>query len=82
MYNLELEKAKKIILENKAKNVLIQLPDGLKSKSKEIKEDLEKNTNSTIFIWAGSCFGACDYPTNVENLKMDLTISFGHSKWK
>jgi 2-(3-amino-3-carboxypropyl)histidine synthase len=78
MYNLELEKAEKIILENKAKTVIIQLPDGLKPKSKEIQHYLTKKTKATILIWAGSCFGACDYPSN---LNVDLTISWGHSKW-
>ena len=77
-YNLELKKAAEEIKKQKAKNVLIQLPDGLKPKAVEIAEYLEKNTDSNIFIWFGTCYGSCDIP-NVKNI--DLTIQWGHSKW-
>jgi len=78
MYNLELEKAVKEIKKNKAKTVLIQLPDGLKPKATEIASFLEENTKATIFIWLDSNFGSCDIP-NVKDI--DLLIHFGHSKW-
>lgn len=77
-YDLELEKAVKEIKKIKAKTGCIQLPDGLKEKATEIASYLEKRTNSTILIWADTCFGACDIPS----LKVDLLIHFGHSKWK
>lgn len=77
MYNLELSKAIKKIKAEKAKSVCIQLPDGLKPKAKEIADKIEKETNAKCLIWAGSCFGACDVP----NLKVDLLIQWGHSKW-
>lgn len=77
-YNLELEKAVKEIKKQKAKRVLIQLPDGLKPKATEITDYLKKNTKAEIFIWLSTCYGACDYP----NLKeIDLLIQFGHSKF-
>lgn len=80
-YNLELEKAvEKIKLEG-AKKVLIQLPDGLKPEAKEIKQTLEKETSAEIFIWLGSCFGACDFPMNLQN-DIDLLIAWGHSEWR
>lgn len=77
MYNLELKRAKELILKNKAETVIIQLPDGLKPKSKEITDFLQKETSATILIWAGTCFGACDTP----NFKADMMIAFGHSEW-
>ncbi len=77
MYNLELERAIKEIKKQKAKSVCIQLPDGLKPKAKEIVDKIEKETNARCLIWAGSCFGACDVP----ELKVDLLIQWGHSKW-
>ena len=40
-FNLELSKAVNQIKTQKAKLVLIQLPDGLKPKAKEIKEEIE-----------------------------------------
>jgi len=80
MYNLELKKAEKLIKKNKAKSVLIQLPDGLKPKAKEITDYLKKKTNSDVFLWMGSNFGACDIPQD-KNLNVDLIINWGHSKW-
>ena len=78
-YNLELEKAAEEIKKNNAKLVCIQLPDGLKPKAKEIQEYLEKNTNSKIVIWLGSCWGGCDIPLQVEKLGVDLLVQWGHS---
>ena len=83
-YNLELEKAAKEIKKSKAKNVCLQLPDGLKPEAGEITEYLEEKTKSRITIWLGSCFGACDIPSGLENLKIDLLIQWGHNEfqWK
>lgn len=83
-YDLELDKAVDEIKKEKAKTVLIQLPDGLKPKANEIKEFLAKKVdkNTKILFWAGSCFGACDIPTQAKNLGVDLIIQFGHSEWR
>ena len=76
-YDLELEKAVKEIKKTKAKTVLIQLPEGLKPKAKEIVDTIKKKTNVKCLIWLGSCYGACDIP----NYKADLLIQWGHSEW-
>ncbi|HLD10607.1 MAG TPA: diphthamide synthesis protein [Candidatus Nanoarchaeia archaeon] len=60
-----------------AKTVLIQLPDGLKPYFKEIVDYLEARTKASIFIWEGSCFGACDIP----NANFDLLVQFGHNSY-
>ena len=78
-FNLELNKAVEEIKKQRAKRVLIQLPDGLKPKATEITNYLEKNTKAQIFIWLSTCYGACDYP---ELKDIDLLIQWGHSKWK
>ena len=78
-YNLEPNKAVKEIKNKKAKTVLIQLPDGLKPKAKEIVDFIENNTNAKCFIWMGSCYGACDIP-NVKDF--DLLIQWGHSEFR
>ncbi len=80
-YNLELSKAISEIKKSRAKTVCIQLPDGLKPKAKEIKEEIETKTNAGVLIWMGSCFGACDTPQSLENLKVDLLIQWGHSRF-
>lgn len=76
--NLEIEKAVEAIKEEKAKKVLIQLPDGLKPKAEEIERILKKETKAEIYFWASSCYGSCDLP-QIEGF--DLLIHFGHSKW-
>ena len=77
--NLELEKAIDKINQKNAKLVCLQLPDGLKPRAEEIKQQLEKNTKAQIFIWLGTCYGACDIP---QLTNFDLLIQFGHSHWR
>lgn len=79
VYNLQIEEAIKKIKELEAKQVLIQLPDGLKPKATEIAERLEKETQANIVIWADSCWGVCDTPVGIQNLGFDLLVQFGHS---
>ena len=78
-YELELEKVIKKIKKLKPNTVLIQLPDGLKPKAKEIADEIEQKTKATPIIYLASCYGPCDTP-NVKNI--DLLIQWGHSKWK
>ncbi|MEK6934866.1 MAG: diphthamide synthesis protein [Nanoarchaeota archaeon] len=75
-YDLELDKAIEEIKKIKAKNVLVQFPDGLKPKATEVAEKLKKETTANIFIWMESCWGSCDYP-EIKNI--DLLIQFGHA---
>ncbi len=83
-YDLELDKVADKIISEKAKIVLIQLPDGLKPKANEIKDYLKNkiDKNTKLLFWAGSCFGACDVPLSAENANVDLIIQFGHSEWR
>ena len=78
-YDLELEKVIKKIKKSKPKTVLIQLPDGLKPKAKEIADEIEQKTKATPIIYLASCYGACDTP-DIKNI--DLLIQWGHSRWK
>ena len=80
-YELELETAVKEVKRQKAKKVCIQLPDGLKPRAKEIANKLKEETAAEIFIYLGTCFGACDIPTNLKDVGIDLLIQFGHSEF-
>ena len=82
-YDLELEKAVKTIVSEKAKIVALQFPDGLKNKAIEVAAFLEKSTGAKCLIWMGSCFGACDVPqpSAMNSMKVDLVIQWGHSDW-
>ena len=79
-FDLELERVLDIIEREKPNRVCIQLPDGLKPRAKEIADFLEGKSDAKILFWAGSCYGACDIPYEVERLQVDLLIQFGHSK--
>jgi 2-(3-amino-3-carboxypropyl)histidine synthase len=79
-YGLELDKAAAFIRKEKAKTVCIQLPDGLKPQAGRIADALGAATGAKIFIWAGSCFGACDTPMLPK--EFDLLLQWGHSPWK
>lgn len=80
-YDLDLEKAVRIIKKEKAKLVCIQLPDGLKPRATEIADYLEKNTKAKIAIWLNSNWGACDVPIGLETINVDLLINFGHNSF-
>ena len=77
-YDLELQKVIEKIKQENAKLVCIQLPDGLKPKAMEIQEEIEKNTNADVVIWAGSCYGACDIP-DLSRFNVDMLIQWGHT---
>ncbi len=78
--DLALPSAIDAIKKNNAKLVVIQLPDGLKPKAKEICDALTDATGADILIWGGSNFGSCD-PPDLNSIKADLLIAWGHSKW-
>ncbi len=79
-YDLELDKVVKEIKSKKAKRVLLQFPDGLKPYATAVVDYLESKTNAEFLIWLESCYGACDTPIGLDNLKIDLVIQFGHNK--
>ena len=80
-YKLELDKIVREVKERKASQVLIQLPDGLKTEANKIVDHIESNTTAKAFIFFGNCFGACDLPLGLDILKIDLMIQFGHNRF-
>ena len=82
VYDLELERVCNMIKDNSFKKVCIQLPDGLKPKAAEIKDNIEKNTSAQCLIWLGSCYGACDVPFQVQDVGVDFIVQWGHSEWE
>ncbi len=80
-YDLELDNAVQRIRQENAKTVCIQLPSGLKPRAADIQRHIENNTDAKVLIWAGTCFGSCDLPLQVERLGVDLLIHWGHVQW-
>ena len=78
--DLEEETVKAEITRRKARRVLVQLPEGLRDIAYRIR-DLIEGMGAEVFISADPCYGACDpYPPEVESLKVDLMIHYGHTR--
>jgi len=80
-YELELEVVFEKIIKSRAAIVCIQLPAGLKVRAPLIQQQIEKRTGCSVVVWAGSCFGACDFP-NLEGTGIDMLVQWGHSRLK
>jgi 2-(3-amino-3-carboxypropyl)histidine synthase len=79
-YNIDLEKAVKIIKENKYTRVVLQVPEGLKFHFSKFVEFLENKTNANIIISADPCFGACDsISSDFKDLGIDFVVQIGHT---
>ena len=80
-YDFEFDKVINEIKKKKCKRVLLQFPDGLKMYATSVVDFLESKTKDVEFlIWLGNCFGACDTPSGIDNLKIDLVVQFGHNE--
>ncbi|MEM3260720.1 MAG: diphthamide biosynthesis enzyme Dph2 [Candidatus Micrarchaeaceae archaeon] len=61
--------------------VLLQFPEGLKSKAMEYAKKLE-NEGDEVFISASSSYGACDLAIDeAKKINADKLIHFGHSEF-
>jgi len=78
-YYIDLEKAVGTINKNNYKNIVLQVPEGLKYIFKDITDFLEEKTKANIYISTDPCFGACDIPSFFcEYPDIDLIIQIGH----
>jgi len=78
-YNIDLEKAVKIIKENDYKRVVLQVPEGLKSHFSKFVEFFEEKTSASVIISADPCFGACDVVNSeFKKLDVDFVVQIGH----
>lgn len=58
------------------KNVLLQLPSGLKRRSSELAEELEKRYGCQVIVSGDSCYGACDITQPAPGI--DAIVHLGH----
>ncbi|MGC9310279.1 MAG: diphthamide biosynthesis enzyme Dph2 [Candidatus Aenigmatarchaeota archaeon] len=62
------------------KIILLQGPEGLKTRLPELAEKLEKETLAKVLISGEACYGACDLPLEAAGLtKSDLIVHLGHA---
>ncbi|MBS7604918.1 MAG: diphthamide biosynthesis enzyme Dph2 [Candidatus Bathyarchaeia archaeon] len=80
LFNLEEERIKSEIIKRKPSKVLVQLPEGLRSKALQVSSIVE-GAGALAIISADPCYGACDLALNEARiLSADLLIHFGHSE--
>ncbi|MFO8109295.1 MAG: diphthamide biosynthesis enzyme Dph2 [Thermoplasmata archaeon] len=73
-YRFDTENLRKELKEMGVRKALLQVPDGLRYKSKELVNEFDVDTE----IWGGSCYGACDLPASIDDA--DVLIHVGHSE--
>ena len=81
-YDFELRRVAAEIKQAGAKLVCLQLPDGLKPAAAHLVNALEAATATKIVLWAGSCYGVCDLPSEetLARFGIDMLIQFGHTE--
>jgi len=80
IFDLEEERLKEEIRRRGARRVLIQLPEGLKSKALRLARIVEE-AGALPIISADPCYGACDLPIcEAGALQADLIFHYGHTE--
>ncbi|MDD5163361.1 MAG: diphthamide biosynthesis enzyme Dph2 [Candidatus ainarchaeum sp.] len=81
MLRIDLKPVFEEIKKRKAKIVLLQFPEGLKTRNIEIASELQKKTGITAVSSIDPCFGACDLAEQqARQVGADLIVHFGHSQ--
>jgi len=78
-FDLEEKRLRKEISKQRAKLVLIQLPEGLKAEGPRLAAIVEE-AGALAIVSADPCYGACDLALpDAESLGADLIVHYGHS---
>lgn len=81
-YTLELDLIISEIKKRKARRILLQFPEGLRSSALEISKKFELETGVETLISMDPCWGGCDIAeTAALKLNADLLVHFGHTTW-
>ena len=79
-FDFELNLLKEELIKRKPKIVLLQLPEGLKSKAPNLAAIISE-FGSVPIISADPCYGACDLATiEAKILGADLLVHYGHTQ--
>ncbi len=78
-YDLGIDAVTKAIKEKSIKRLMLQFPEGLKSRAAQVKDTIEAATDAEVIIYADTCYGACDLP-HIQDMGIDLIVQFGHSE--
>jgi len=71
-YEFDIKRARSELKEIEAEKIILQLPDGLRHKSKEFIKEFDQK----VTLWGGTCYGACDVPSDIGD--NDALVHIGH----
>jgi len=81
LLDLDQERIIREIAERKAKQILLQVPEGLRPQAFRLARQIEKDTSAKTIISADPCYGSCDLAANEASLLgADLVVHLGHSE--
>ena len=80
-YNIDLERAVKAINTNGYKQVVLQIPEGLKTYMSLFVDFFKEKTDANVIVSADPCFGACDVVgAEFKNMGVDFAVQIGHTE--
>lgn len=80
LFDLEEDRIRREVVGRRARRVLVQLPEGLRSEALRLASIIE-GAGALAIISADPCYGACDLAITEANLlSVDLLIHLGHSE--
>ena len=77
-YEFELDRIKALIKERGARRVGLQLPEGLKTVSIALADEISNETGVEVILSGNTCYGACDIDGKLERF-VDVLFHFGHA---
>jgi len=81
MIEIDFEQVSQEIAQKKPRRVLLQIPEGLKTRATELVKELEKRYPAEYVTLVDPCFGACDLADEkAVKLQADLLVHFGHNQ--
>jgi 2-(3-amino-3-carboxypropyl)histidine synthase len=79
-YQIDVESAVRVIIQNRCKVIAVQIPEGLKRNIFPLVDFIKKETHGTVLVSANPCYGACDVVNyELKNMDVDCVIHIGHT---
>ncbi len=73
-FEFDLDKANEELKTTGVKNVLLQVPDGMRRKIDRFIDSLDVE----VTLWGGTCYGACDLPLDIGD--SEALVHIGHTE--
>jgi 2-(3-amino-3-carboxypropyl)histidine synthase len=82
MFDFEKDRLLEEVTKRKAKKILLQFPEGLKTEAFALSRLVESKTGATVFVSADPCYGGCDLALDdALRLNVHLIVHYGHTPY-